>query len=88
MGGRLTPNSGAVESYGGDFKVTKELPQRHRFLVEHKYTNAKSFRITTNMLDKIAGEARDSNRRPAMIVSVGGCEYVVLRLEDLDWEEE
>lgn len=89
FGGRCIPNSGAIEGAGGDFEVSASVPEQHDFLVEHKWTGAKSFRVTTNTLDKIAGEAYRANRRPALMVHFeDGEEYLVIRVCDTDWERE
>lgn len=87
VGGRLIPASGAILGAGGDFEMRETLPAKAEFLVEHKYTANKSFRLTRDLLDKIAGEAFRANRRPAMMIEFeGGETYVVFRLCDLDWE--
>ena len=64
--------------------MRETLPAKAEFLVEHKYTANKSFRLTRDLLDKIAGEAFRADRRPAMIEFEGGETYVVFELCDLD----
>lgn len=86
VGGRLIPASGAIQGAGGDFEKRCALPEEAEFLVEHKYTEKKSYRLTRDVLDKIAGEARNANRRPAMMIEFeGGETYVVFRRCDIDW---
>lgn len=89
FGGRCVPNSGAIEGAGGDFEISASAPEQHDFLVEHKHTDKKSFRVTTNTLEKIAGEAYRANRRPALMVHFeDGEEYLVIRVCDTSWEIE
>lgn len=80
------PNSGAIPGSGGDWYQTDSVPEQHNFLIEHKHTDAKSFRVTTKTLDKIAGEAYRANRRPALVLHFDdGERYVILRACDADW---
>lgn len=89
FGGRLVPNSGAIPGAGGDWYQADSVPEQHNFLFEHKHTDDKSFRVTTNTLEKIAGEAYRANRRPALMVHFeDGEEYIVLRACDTGWEVE
>lgn len=87
FGGRCVPNSGAIQGGGGDFYASGPLPEQHDFLVEHKHTDKKSFRVTRGILEKIAGEAFRDNRKPALVVHFeDGEEYLVLRVCDTEWE--
>lgn len=62
VGGRLKPASGAMEGAKGDLE-TKAL------LIEAKATEADSLRLTLAWLTKIAGEAQDAGKLPALAVT-------------------
>lgn len=78
INGQRTAASGAFWSRKGDVR-------NDEWLVEHKYTAATSFSIKADVLDKIRTEAIMDGRKPALGISVGGRDYVLL-LED-DWLE-
>lgn len=61
LGGRQTRASGAMASDKGDI----ELPE---FLTECKSTEAGSYRLEHDVLAKIAREALDAKRQPALTV--------------------
>jgi len=61
MGGRLQPNSGAMDGAKGDYKVDE-------FLVESKATEKVSFSLRLDDLRKIAFEALEVYRYPALHV--------------------
>lgn len=83
IGGRCVPNSGAPTGMGGDI-----LGPQNEFLIEHKYTEGKSFRLTRDMLKKIEREAMQSNRNPALWLNFeNGEQYIIVRLCDVGWEE-
>lgn len=89
MGGKVTPGSGSVATAKGDVART-----RWGFRVEAKYTDAKSFRLTKDVLEKIRREALsrgenwmiqlDFTRKPARRVAVLDYEVLLGLLEELD----
>ena len=88
IGGRVTPASGAIDGIDGDGSIKHFAPEQHEFLIEHKYTEAKSFRLDRGTLDKIAGEAGRANRRPVLMLEFkDGETYLIFRLCDTEWEE-
>lgn len=75
--GTRTAASGAFWSRKGDVRTVD-------WLFEHKYTSAKSFRLTLDVLKKIHDEAVMDGRRPALGVHFGGMNVVVLMEDDFD----
>ena len=59
--GRLTPASGALVGAKGDIV-------KRRFLIESKATKDASIRVTLAWLDKIAKEALDAGKDPALLI--------------------
>lgn len=74
IGGSRTAASGAFWSRKGDVRSEK-------YLVEHKYTAAKSFSIKAAELNKIQTEAFLVGRIPIFCLALGNRDYVLL-LED------
>lgn len=75
IGGSRTAASGAFWSRKGDVRS-------ERFLVEHKYTAAKSFSIKSSELNKIETEALLVGRVPVFAFSLLNKNYVILLEED------
>lgn len=75
IGGARTAASGAFWSRKGDVRSD-------RFLVEHKYTAAKSFSLKSAELKKIETEAVLAGRTPVFGISLGNRDYVVLLEQD------
>lgn len=87
IGGRCVPNSGAIAGMKGDIERIGPVSDQDDWLVEHKHTDKKSFRVSTNILEKIAGEAYKSNKKPALMVHFDeGEAYLVFRVCDTEWE--
>lgn len=61
LNGRLTPGSGAKQGFKGD--IVKSA-----FLVESKATQNASISVSLVWLDKIAKEALDAGKDPALII--------------------
>lgn len=61
FGARSQPGSGAMEGAKGDFKT-------ERFLWESKSTSSDSLSTKKLWLDKVAKEALDLNRSPALLI--------------------
>lgn len=59
--GKLSPNSGAGKTKG-DYQI------ENTYLVEHKFTEKDSFRVSKGLLDKIKVEADTRLLRPLMFV--------------------
>lgn len=57
-------NSGALWFDKGDLKTED-------YLIECKYTDKKSYRISIETLQKLWSEAMDSNKMPRLIVGIG-----------------
>ena len=74
LGGSTVAASGAFWSRKGD--VRSDL-----VLVEHKYTAAASYRLTTADLRKLETQAIMAGRTPIFAVALGGKNYFIL-LED------
>lgn len=88
IGGRCIPNSGAISGMKGDFERIQPVSHQDDWLIEHKHTDKKSFRVSTKTLRKIAGEAYRANKKPALMVHFDeGETYLVFRVCDTDWEE-
>lgn len=64
LGGRVVPNSGAMDGAKGDVS-TKE------FLVDSKETGANSIVISASQLNKISKEAREAGKSPALVITLG-----------------
>lgn len=62
LGARLRPNSGAVAGAKGDMVLPEAL-------IEAKSTIDRSMSVKHEWLAKIAGEARDHSRVPALVIS-------------------
>ncbi len=75
--GQVSAASGAFWSRKGDVRTD-------RFLIEHKYTAAKSISLKLAVLQKIEREAIKDSRTPVLALSVGGRNYVVLTEDDFD----
>lgn len=75
--GQRSAASGAFWSRKGDVRTVD-------WLFEHKYTSAKSFRITLEVLRKIHDEAVMDGRRPALGIHMAGMNVVVLTEDDFD----
>ena len=75
IGGNRVAASGAFWSRKGDVRSEK-------YLVEHKYTAAKSFSLKATELVKIEREALMVGRIPIFGISLGGNDYVVLLEQD------
>ncbi len=58
-----TINSGAIVWDKGDLKTDD-------YLIECKYTDKKSFRITAKILEKLWDESFSSNKLPRLIVGI------------------
>jgi hypothetical protein len=58
---KLTPASGALEGAKGDM-------EKRNFLIESKATKHASISVTLEWLDKIAIEARDRGKDPALVI--------------------
>lgn len=58
-----TLNSGSLWFSKGDL-------QTQDYLIEVKYTDKKSFRITTKILKKIFNEAFEQNKLPALVIGI------------------
>lgn len=74
IGGSRTAASGAFWSRKGDVRS-------ETYLVEHKYTAAKSYSLKISELEKIRKEALLVGRIPMFCLSLGDRNYVLL-LED------
>lgn len=61
LGGRTVANSGATNFSKGDLKVDN-------FLVEHKYTDSKSFKLNVNDLHKIYVDAAKCGKNAMFII--------------------
>lgn len=75
IGGSRIAASGAFWSRKGDVRS-------ERFLVEHKFTEKKSFSLKQETLKKIEREAVMVGRIPLLGVSLGGTDYVVMLEQD------
>lgn len=69
-GGRATPNSGATK-IKGDMIVKA-------FLIEHKFTDKNSYRITDEVWQKVVDEAFMAQKEPALEVETTSSHYVVV----------
>ncbi len=76
IGGTRVAASGAFWSRKGDVRSDK-------YLIEHKYTAAKSYSLKAEDLQKLEREAIMVGREPLFCISLGGKNYVV-QTED-DW---
>jgi hypothetical protein len=75
-GGKLSPASGSGPRAKNDFRTTDEL-------VEHKYTENKSFRLVEEDLIDLNVNAVCEGRIPVFLVEFAtGTSYVVLREDD------
>lgn len=61
LGGRNRPGSGSLDGAKGDIMLSE-------FLVENKTTEHKSISIKLDWLEKIAREAREEGKAPALAV--------------------
>ena len=61
IGTKPIVGSGAIDGIKGD------IPDKD-FLIEHKYTDAKSRSVKTSELNKITKEARDMNKYPMFVI--------------------
>ena len=80
IGGVAHPNSGAIDGMKGD-------GSNEEFTYDHKFTEDKSYILSTTDLNKITREAREQNREPMMGIkfykgiSIGvDSEWVILPL--------
>jgi len=76
LGGHTQPGSGNMFYAKGDIVLDK-------FLIEHKYTDNKSYSLTIETFKKIEREAQEKLKLPAMIIEVQNRKFVVLRYEDV-----
>lgn len=74
-GGRRQPASGALWFRRGDVDAGN-------LLIEDKYTDAASYRLTRKVLEKIENEAGPT-RFPVLRVGIAGRNYIVMREEDV-----
>jgi hypothetical protein len=74
IGGSRVAASGAFWSRKGDVRTED-------YLVEHKYTAAKSYSLKVEDLRKLEVQATMAGRIPVFAISLGGKDYVVV-LED------
>jgi len=75
---------GQVSAASGAFWSRKGDVRSDRFLIEAKYTAAKSISIRLDVLEKIEREAIKDSRTPVLALSVGGRNYIVLAEDDFD----
>ena len=76
IGGNVTKGSGNTFTDKGDIKLDD-------YLIEHKYTEGKSYSLTKQTFDKIEREAQAVAKLPAMIIEIQNRKLVVLRYEDI-----
>jgi len=70
-GGSRVAASGAFWSRKGDVRS-------EQYLVEHKYTAAKSYSLKAADLRKLEDQATMAGRLPVFAISLGGRDYVVV----------
>lgn len=73
---------GTRPAASGAFWTRKGDVRSDKYLVEHKYTEKKSFSLTRTVLDKIRTEAIMDGRIPVVALHIGGRDYVVLHEDD------
>lgn len=73
LGGKVTPRSGAGWKVKGDVRTDDAL-------LEAKWTGNKQLTIKADVLEKAVNEAAAELRRPVVVFTVGGQDYVVLPL--------
>lgn len=87
FGGLTQPASGAIEGLKGDVRTHGRSAGRFNdkdFLIENKFTDAKSYILKQAVWDKIAKEAiRDNMRTPMLQLDIAGEEYAILYLHDV-----
>lgn len=88
LGGRATPNSGAMDGDKGDIV----LPN---FVIDDKFTNDLGYTLETELINKTSREAYERNREPGIIIEFRKMvkapkEWALIpeRLTDLDTFEE
>lgn len=86
FGGLTQPASGAIEGLKGDVRTHGRSAGRFNdkdFLIENKFTDAKSYILKQAVWAKIANEAvRDNMRTPMLQLDMGGQEYAIIWMED------
>ena len=82
FGGRTQIASGALPGMKGDVRTGERVAGKlndNDFLIENKYTEAPSYKLTLATWDKIAKEAlRDSFRTPLMQIDIREVELVLM----------
>ena len=76
LGGKVQPGSGNQFFAKGDIKL-------ENYLIEHKYTDNKSYSITLSTFKKIEKEAQALLKNPAMIIEIRDTKFVLLRYNDI-----
>ena len=76
LGGKAQPGSGNQFNAKGDVKLDD-------YLIEHKYTDKKSYSLNKDTFKKIEREAQEVGKCPAMIIELQDRKLVVLRYEDV-----
>lgn len=61
LGGRATPNSGAIDGHKGDVVLDK-------YLIDDKFTGTPSYTLKKSEMDKISREAREREREPMFVI--------------------
>jgi hypothetical protein len=76
LGGSAQPGSGNQFHAPGDINLEK-------YLVEHKYTDSKSYTLDKPTFKKIEKEAQENLKLPAMMLEIQDMKLIVLRYEDV-----
>lgn len=76
FGGRVQPGSGNSWSRKGDVRTPF-------LLIENKFTGSKSLTLKSLALEKICDEALAEGRVPALVIELGGREYVLFTRDDV-----
>lgn len=76
LGGKPQPGSGNQYFAPGDIKLDN-------FLIEHKYTDSKSYSLTLATFDKIEQEAKSCLKLPMMVIEVQNKKFAIFRYEDV-----
>lgn len=88
-GGRTQAGSGAVWSSKGDVKQTRQTPTEDSFLLECKYTDAESFRVSTDLWAEIEHKAMiaEAGRKPAIQLEIGKKKLRLIVISEDDYLE-
>ena len=82
FGGKTQIASGAIETMKGDVRTGERVAGKFNendFLIENKFTDAESYKLTLAVWNKIAKEAfRDNFRTPLMQIDIQDLEIVVM----------